>query len=84
VIKRASEIVEGDVILGRAAGPLTARADAALTPYRGGPETGYRIKVRQGPTQIYPAIVTRGDPEMYVADNPDDAWNEHVKIREKL
>jgi hypothetical protein len=78
-IRKASEIKEGDVILGRRAGPLVARADSTATRYRGKQE-GWRIKVGDG----YPTIVVPGDPDIPIADDPEDAWNEHVQIRNKL
>jgi hypothetical protein len=73
----ASEIVKGDVILGRRAGPLTVREDAQESIVRGG--LGYRIKL-----EGYPTIRMQGDPELQIADDPDKAWDEHVMIRSRL
>ena len=73
----ASEIRKGDVILGRRAGPLTVREDAEEGIVRGG--LGYRIKL-----EGYPTIRMQGDPELIIADNPDKAWDEHVRIRNTL
>lgn len=78
MIKRASEVKEGDVLIGRRAGPQRVRADATLTRYRG-VMPGVRIRVHG-----YPTLVIAGDPDVHVADDPGDAWNEHVLIWEKL
>lgn len=79
MLKHASELEVGDVILGRSPGPLVVRDEPTPAKYRGG-GPAWRIKVAGG----YPSIVTPGDPEMHIADDPDDAWNEHVKLRSKL
>lgn len=78
MIKRASEVKEGDVIIGRPRGPQKARADATMSRYRG-IMPGVRIKVHG-----YPTLVIAGNPDVHIADDPTDAWNEHVLLREQL
>jgi hypothetical protein len=73
-IRKASEIKIGDVILDRYSQPLVVRADSMPTRYRG-KQDGWRIKVVG-----YPTIVVPGDPDVRIADDPGNAWNEYAKL----
>jgi hypothetical protein len=44
------------------------------TRYRG-KQDGWRIKVVG-----YPTIVVPGDPDVRIADDPGNAWNEYAKL----
>lgn len=51
--------------------------------YRG-KQDGHRLHLGDGQRTFVKTWVVAGDPVMYIADNPEDAWNEHVQIRDKL
>jgi hypothetical protein len=74
--RRASELQVGDVIIDRSTRPLTVTTEPMATKYRG-QHPGWRIKVSDG----YPALVVKGDPEITIADDPEEAWNEYAKFR---
>lgn len=74
-VRRASELKAGDILLGRRPGPLAVVTQPFETQYRG-LYPGWRIPVGDG----YPAVVVAGDPEMYIAEDPNAAWDEHVLV----
>lgn len=82
-IRRASELEPGDVVIGMRAGPLIVRRKPVPARYRG-QQDGYRVHFGDGRKTFVKAWVVAGDPEMHIADNPDEAWNEHVQIRNQL
>lgn len=82
-IRKASELKTGDVVIGLKAGPLVVRRAPMPARYRG-KQDGHRLHLGDGQRTFIKTWVVAGDPVMHIADNPEDAWNEHVQIRDKL
>jgi hypothetical protein len=74
--RRASELQVGDVIIDRSTRPLTVTAEPTAAKYQG-KHPAWRIKVSDG----YPSLVVKGDPEITIADDPEEAWSEYAQFR---